>query len=324
TGRRLDAEWTMPSLRSYGGMDVVWTGAGFGLFYVERESGLWYLRLDRDGKPMSEPVLIEPDPRARQPAADLTTDGAFVLAWRHEAGDDPGFSACNSVLVPDEIRIRRVEIDGAMPGAVHRLLGASGGPDVATGASGFGVVYLQPDDHDAGRFFCALRFVKLDASLGDPRYVGILGEGMDGDVRWLPDQSRWVTAWTYSPNDADEPDGELRVAAIDASGTLDAPPIRNLLVDHGWTNTPVRVAVTPEVLAFVYSWLSNTRLSYLPADRMGVATALPRTIGVEPPSFFSVDAYGATGTADGFAVLSAEVQVSPPPTLVLRLFRGVP
>lgn len=318
TGRRLDLEWELPSLRSEGGMEVVWTGEGFGLFYVERESGLWYLRLDRNGKPLSEPVLIEADPRARQPAADLTADGAFVLAWRHEASDMSVFSACNSIDVPDEIRIRRVEIDGGMPGAVHRLLSASGGPDVATGASGFGVVYLEPHDHDAGRSFCALRFVKLDASFGDPRYVGILGEAADGDVRWVPDQSRWLTAWTYSPGSGD-PDAELRVAAIDATGTLDAPPVRNLLMDHDWTNTPVRVAVTPDALAFVYAWASNTCFSYLPTDRMGVATSLARVI-----RFGIVEAYGAIGTGDGFAVLSAEVGDVGPASLVLRLFRSVP
>ncbi len=317
TGRRLDAEWTMPSLRSYGGMEVVWTGAGFGLFYVELESGLWYLRLDREGKPMSEPVLVEADARARLPAADLTTDGAFILAWLHDGSDIPVWSACGPIDVPNEIRIRRVEIDGVTPGAVHRLPAAAGPPDVATGASGFGVVYLQP--WEADHRLCALRFVTLDASLGDPRYVGILGEGMAGDVRWIPDRSQWLTAWTYSPDPDVERIAELRVAAIEAGGALAAPPIRNRLIDHDWTNTPVRLAVTPDALAFGYA-LDGYDLRYLPADRMGVATSLARVIRFE-----AVRAYGATGTADGFAVLSAEsVDDAGPPGLVLRLFRGVP
>lgn len=75
------------------------------------------------------------------------------------------------------------------------------------------------------------------------------------------------------------------------------------LTDHGWTHTPVRVAVVPSALAFVHSWSDDMILEFLPADRTGVATSLPRVLrsGVS-----GVRAYAVTGTADGFAVLSAE------------------
>ncbi|MDI7269687.1 MAG: hypothetical protein QME96_16995, partial [Myxococcota bacterium] len=118
TGRRIDAEWALPEVELSGGLDLVWTGSGFGLFFSEgggfRDSRLWYLRLDVTGKPVGEPVLIEAGGSEMMPAADVGADGTIAVAWSSRGGS----SAMPGMLVG----VRRIDVDGTPIGPVHVMV----------------------------------------------------------------------------------------------------------------------------------------------------------------------------------------------------------
>ena len=309
TGRRIDAEWRMPSISNYGGLEVAWTGSGYGLFFADPSTGLWYLRLDAAGKPIGYPVLIEGDTRARAPTADLAPDGTFVVAWMHDSGTAPGWSACSRDSVPDITRVRRVTIAGDTPGPVITVdeMG-QGFPDIAAGDAGFGLVLsvqVEADPPDDG---CAFRFVRLDDTLEHAVQSGVLGGHMWGDITWLAAESKWVTAWAMYGDAADTTDGEIRVAFFDSDGTLAGPPVRNLAagVDH-YLDRPIRVAAGDGGLSLLTSWGAASHLSFFRTDRHGVAISPLRDISVPSSiSFLHFGSYNAVWTDGGFAVLFEE------------------
>ena len=300
SGRRLDDEWRMPTLRSYGGLEVVWTGSGFALFFGEWETGLWYLRLDAHGKPLGDPVLIEGDPRAMAPAADLAPDGTLVVAWVREEDSSVGWTWC----VPgslDLIRVRRIDVDGNLLGPVFTLDDtAQGPPDIATGDGGFGLVF--PVAAESWDNPCALRFERLDAALDHPVSSGVLGGGGSGDVKWVAAESRWVTSWGITLYAPDPPGSEVRVASFSADGILAGPPIRNLLAGGPeYVGIPVRIAAGDGGLSLVFGWgVTPLRVSYLRTDRHGVAVAPLHDV---ISTMMHLGSYNTVWTDEGFAVL---------------------
>ncbi|MBI5502497.1 MAG: hypothetical protein HY907_19795 [Deltaproteobacteria bacterium] len=306
-GRPIDAEWRLPSVGDYGGLEVVWTGTGFGLFFVDGLTGLWYLRLDAAGKPIGGPVLIEGDVRARAPAADLAPDGTFVVAWMHDSGSGDGWSTCTPDGSPDLTRVRRVTIAGATPGPVFTVDETGQGfPDIAAGEDGFGMAVSVQVGHEEG--FCSFRFLRLDDTLEHAAGSGVLGGYVWGDVKWIAADSRYVTAWAGEADESIGMESELRVAFFEPDGTLAGPPIRNSEGWPGWlTHRPVRVGAGDGGLALVtaFSGYSDERLSFLRTDRNGVAISpLRDLIEADPdgrPAHFG--SYNTVWTDGGFAVL---------------------
>ena len=307
-GRPIDVEWRLPSVSAYGGLEVAWTGSGFGLFFVDGMTGLWYLRLDATGKPMGGPVLIEGDVRARAPAADFAPDGTLVVAWMHDSGTGI-WSACSLDEPAALTRVRRVTIDGGTPGPVFTVDETGRGfPDVAAGDGGFGVtVSVQAGP---GEGYCAFRFLRLDETLEHVVGSGVLGGFVWGDVKWIAADSRYVTAWSGDAEGSPATESEFRVAFFEPDGTLAGPPIRNSGGGPGWaTDTPVRVAAGDGGLALVtrFTGHDDERLSFLRTDRRGVAISPLRDLveadpGGRPAHFGS---YNTVWTDGGFAVLFA-------------------
>ncbi|MBI5486805.1 MAG: hypothetical protein HY905_05705 [Deltaproteobacteria bacterium] len=305
-GRRIDAEWRLPTVLALpASAEVVWLGGGFGLFFTDR-SGLWYLRLDTAGKPLGSPVLVEAAWTVFAPAADVAPDGTIAVTWS---------SGCDGAEAHGwfTIRVRRIDFDGNRIGPVYVVDETAWGPaDIAAGTEGYGlVVPVEAGWPDGRGEFRALRFEKLDTGLDHPVYSGVLGNYGLGHVKWLKSESRWVTSWLAAP----EIDGfaNIRVAFFAADGTLAGPPVRNPLEgdDDGLS---VSIAAGGGGLTLFTEWAR--RLSYLRTDRHGVAISGLRDVdpGAEPPFLF-----GTTWADDGFAVIYSGGVGAP---LYLRLFES--
>ena len=286
TGRTLDAPWRYSSPAFYGGLELVWTGTRFALFYVDMRIGIFYMQLDWDGKPLTEPILVEPDPRARSPAADVTADG-FVLAWVRESGGADGWSWCSVDGAPDQIRVTKVGLDGtvrAAPVTVDET--AQGPPDVAAGDGGFGLT-MPVELGRAGS--CNVRFVRLDESLASPVYSGLIAPAGDGDVKWL--DGRYVTALAHYWEPAGGPaHSDVVVSWFAASGELEGPPVRNAVGD-AFLGSVLRIAAGDGGLALVGAWDSDQQLSFLRTDMAGVAVGPVRPVvdwatGFPPGAWF--------------------------------------
>ena len=307
-GRSIDAEWRMPSVWSSGGMEVVWNGDGYGLFFVDVATGLWYLRLDAHGKPMGDPVLIEGDTQARAPAADLAPDGTYVVAWMHESTATTGGSGVCSYDSPDITRVRRVTLEGATPGPVVTVdESGQGFPDIATGAGGFGLAISVQGEAPEGS--CAFRFLRLDETLESAVSSGVLGRLFWGDVKWLAAESRYVTAWAGPGEESESTGDELRVAFFEPDGVLAGPPVRNATDAPRWSmDRPVRIAAGDGGLSLVAAWNSDHRFSYLRTDAHGVAVAGLRDVRPTDTEeeLLRYAAYDAVWTDVGFAVLFSD------------------
>ncbi len=301
-GRRLDAEWRLPVVTNHTGLEVVWTGSGFGLFFAEMATGLWYLRLDAQGKPMGDPTLVEADPRARAPAADWIPDVGFVVAWLCETSA-AGMGGCDPAHPPDLVRARLVTVDGRLPGPVVTVdERAEGPPDVAVGSDGVGLVFPLRHASDVPPI-CAVRFVRLERDLRSPVHSGVLGQFKFGDVKWLSGESRWVTAWSISDDLPDVAVPEVRIAFFESDGTLAGPPVRNVVTEPHFFDGPMRLAAGDRGLLLLAAWDSVERLSYFRADRRGVLTSAARDVVPAASEIRSFRSYDVTWSEDGFAVL---------------------
>ncbi len=300
--RPLDADWVFDAAtwRS-DGIDLVWTGEGFGLFYAVFYEGIYYLRLDRTGKPIREPVLVEPDPTAQYVAADLAA-GGFALAWFvYRGGALPG---CDPREPASSTRMRLVGLDGSTSGPPLEVDSATtGGPDIATGDDGFGVAIAVTGT--AGHPECATRFVQVSADLSRIEGGGVLSDSDLPEVKWA--DGRWVQSWLDANRGADG-DGfaEACVARFAPGGMLDGPPLCDRLgwASEDWGMWGPKLAAGDGGLALVAAAFSGEWLFFLRTDSMGRAVGVPRD--VYRPHGSIIATYPAVNTVwamDGFAVL---------------------
>lgn len=303
-GELLGADWVYPTENPGHGTELVWTGSGFGLFFVDNTRGIFYLPLGPDGKPRGSPMLVEPDPQARSPAADLTPTG-FMLAWVTEGSGGLGLSWCGDWEGPiDTIRMRLVDFDGFTSGPPVMIEEMAGGPaDVATGEDGFGVTMMVNSSPETPS--CSFRFVRVSSDLAEAVYSGILSNGPAGDVGWL--DGHYTVAWPHF-NTMEGGRSEQCVAKFSPTGILERPPVCNdvtAVAGDGFGFT--RISAGDGGLALVFASDSDFRLSYLRTDQNGSAVDIPRSV-VGPvcnpyEMFCSFGPYGTTWTDNGFAVL---------------------
>jgi hypothetical protein len=283
------------------GHDLVWTGSGYGVFYASSADGIFFLRLDEDGKPVSDPLLVVDDPLAREPAADLTT-GGYVLVWV-TGGDDPvGMSFCSGGG-PNIAKIRLLDFLGASDGLAgpYTFLDTAGGPpDVATGEGGFGLTMMDytgiPGDN------CRYRFVHVNSELSEAVYSGYLGIGQGVEVDYVEDA--YVTSMASCRSIEDETSicNLLCVARYFPSGELGAPPVCNAIDTDTPLGHPPRLAHGDGGLSLLFGragtegrWLR----SFLRTDMAGVATGSHEDL----TSDILVDPYNIAAADFGFGAL---------------------
>jgi len=206
-GDVVDSGWTyaLPDM-SYG-LDLVWTGSEHGLFFDVSGRGIHLLRLDAEGKPIAGPIVIEPDPDAHSPSADLAEAG-YVVVW-------------SSGWIQARARLARLDggVDG-LPGPVALRDGTWGVMDVASGDGGYAISIEQfnPVTHTD-----SFRVLWASEDLSLVRSSGTLSNGLGGDVVWV--DGAYSTAWTHM-EDYGIPDWyDTCVARITAAGDLERAPV---------------------------------------------------------------------------------------------------
>ena len=275
-GRRFGSVWAIEAPWLWFGHDLVWNGAGYGLFFSDADRGIFFVRLDAEGKPLSPPVLVEPDPQARNPTADLA-DGGYVLAWVHEGYPGPGWSLCGGWSEPpDSTRLRLVGTYGETSGEPLIVEAESGGSvDVAAGDGGFGLSMWMNSSPAIPT--CAQRFAWVPADLSRVVGSGILSAGVVADVKWAA--GRYYTAWTHYDTMVGG-HGEVCVARFTPEGLLERPPVCNEVfpADAELGVSAARTAAGDEGLAVVVSGSTTADLFFLRTDLTGVAVGAPHEI----------------------------------------------
>jgi cysteine-rich repeat protein len=203
------------------GLDLSWTGRGFGLFFADDDIGIKLLLLDEEGKPISEPIVVVDDNTARAPAVDIYDD-QYILSWITE-GLGYGTSWCTIDDHPDTIQVRILELNGnstGLPGPIIIEANAGGPPDVAAGEGGFGISMLSNGSEEHP--YCSHKFMQVSSDLSSVRHSGTLSIGFSGDVGW--DGARYTTTWSHSPIDSTDNWGTC-VARFNRSGDLESAPV---------------------------------------------------------------------------------------------------
>lgn len=311
-GRRVGPMWSYDAGDLCVGHDLVWNGSGYGLFFADITRGVFLLRLDADGKPMGGPLLVEPDPQARSPAADLADEG-YVLAWTHETDDGHGWSVCGGWGPPeDSVRVRRVGTAGETAGdplIVEEA--ASGTVDIATGDGGFGLSIWMNSSPDLPS--CAQRFALLSDDFTRVVPSGILSDGATADVKWAT--GRYYTAWVHYDTMGGG-DAEICVARFSVDGRLeDAPVCTPSLAGSEWSS-PVRTAAGDGGLATVVADDYGQQFLFLRTDLRGAAVAPPYPIVTcdappRPDCPAGVGNYNAAWADRGFGVIFTGHFVTP-------------
>jgi hypothetical protein len=232
TGRQIDAEWSYDEgSEVYDGLDLVWTGEGFGLFLVDEARGVLYVRLEPTGKPVGAAILVEADPLARAPAA-AWTGADFALAW---VAKSAGSGWCPCGAAPDcggRIRVKRVAL-GGITGPTTTVEVEGGTPlNLVEGDDGIGIVFGIGGSSDGT---CPLRFVRLADDLAEGVSSGVLSppRGTSSFGFRTPVVSSggsYTVGWTDCASCL-YPGIEYRfcVARFSASGELLAAPVCNPL-----------------------------------------------------------------------------------------------
>jgi cysteine-rich repeat protein len=304
-GEPLDADWVYwPGTRLNGSTDLVWTGSGFGLFFADATFGIYYMRLSPEGKPLSDPVIVEPDPSARAVAADLTVEG-FVIDWTTEGNPGSGTSWCGDWNGPDDtVRLRLVDFDGTTYGPPLMVEDKAGGPaDVSTGDGGYGLTV--PVNSSPEFESCSLRFVRVDETLTSVVYSGILSNGNVGDVVWI--DGHYMVGWSHFEGYEGE-NTEICVASFSASGNLEAAPTCNNVTPPVMEGAyATRMAAGDNGLALVFVSDSDQQMHYLRTGLNGravmPAASVVGSMCVPYMTFCFFGAYGTTWADQGFAVL---------------------
>lgn len=181
-GRPAGPDWRYPA-SDFASVRLVWTGEGFGLFHIDRGSGIVMLRLDPDGKPYWPPVLAVPDGTARSFDADWT-GAEFVVAWTSGAPGAPMSCAPSSGALM--LRVALVDRFGTLrdsPAPITVEDEAFGMINVAAGDLGFAVSFSGRGPHTYLGASCAPRVLWIDRELGRAIPSGMLSDhGMIRDV----------------------------------------------------------------------------------------------------------------------------------------------
>ena len=233
-GVPMDPGWTYPASVRTTGVEMVWLGDGFALFFDLQGTGIVLLFLDPDGKPRGDPILVIPDPGAKAPAVDLA-EGGFVVAWVSSPGT--WFVGCEDPATGCAIVVQRLSMDGSTAGMAGPVILEDtpyGIPDVATGEDGFGIT-MGVGPYTSSSF----RFVKASQDLGAFTYSGILGEGNPGDL--VTADGGWSTAWILHGSSTGMYHN-LCAAHFAGSGDLAYPPV----CSDAW-GTPTASGVSPQV-----------------------------------------------------------------------------
>ncbi len=278
-GRPAGFDWRYPAT-DFAAVRLVWTGEGFGLFHIDRGSGIVMLRLDPDGKPYWPPVLAVPDATAQDFDADWTGE-EFAVAWTSGAPGAPMSCAPSSGALM--LRVGLVDRLGALQAIPAPLTvedEAFGMINVAAGVLGFAVAFSGRGPETYLGASCAPRILWIDRELGRVVPSGMLSDhGMIQDVGDAGDE--FAVAWSL--RDGDDLFSRICSARFGASGgdLLDAPGCLDVVASGLADSTMgLRMALRDLGAALLVAVESSPpeplrRLLLLNVDRRGVLVGEP-------------------------------------------------
>lgn len=285
-GTTLDTEWEALRANHTRGLDLVWTGRGYTLFYVIRGEGIFIIRLSPTGKPISGPAIVVDDPCARFPRADFAGAG-HALSWHvsdyydddhpcHGEGRNPEAGVQLSLLADDST-------GSLLEGPLHVYAGRPSCQDVAAGSGGFGLVSRTPQDLSDEDF----SFFLVDEALSEVVTSGTLSLGIYPRVMF-GDGLYWV-AWRHLEED---PEGgvsetdELCIARLSTEGMLVAAPVCTTLGGYQMFSGPTIAfgdgGLGIVVGAFPPDSSDPGHLLFLRTDSAGVLVGEPLEVDVFP------------------------------------------
>lgn len=313
-GHLVDAGWAygLPEPSDYGddqnaGLDLVWTGDRFALFFAEMDRGILLMFLDANGKPLGSPVLVEPDPVARAPSASQTSDG-FVLVWSTIEWPPPSGSVeCGEHWGGPlrSTRMRLLAADGSttgFPGPILLEENPGLSADVVAGDIGFGIVSgvnVTEEHHE-----CSFRFIRSSLDLSSLVFSGYLSDGAGGEVVWHDDH--YMTAWTHEDDDVEET-VETCVARFTSRGDLARPPVCDFAYYGVGSSHPINTRLDAGIhgLGIIYAMHPDEggafNLFFLATDSIGAAVADDYLVTSDLEPFTAI--YAIKWATDAFGVM---------------------
>lgn len=224
-GLLLEPEWTHELEGVAVGIDLVWSGDGYGFFFADSGTGVYFLWLDDEMKPTGAPLLVVEEPRVAEIAADWNGEN-FVLLW--VVFTDRERPACHDPSGTDAVAetwARLIGPRGQREGRVGPTLVDDWSewhqsPDVAADGEGFLLLTFPgaTEEHPE----CAAQLLRLDGELFVEHSSGSLSESSGGSV--IPSGDGFVAAWSRSGLRREAPPSICQVA-IDHEGYLESAPL---------------------------------------------------------------------------------------------------
>jgi len=274
--------------------ELLWTGDGFAVFFVDPAVGILFVRLDAAGVELGEPVVVVPEPEAREPSA-AEVGGGFVLAWAADPAGDSVPRWCQIPAEPRAIRVRVVREDGSsagLPGPVTIEEDAGWPPDVAASGDGFAVTLSRNRTTEDPA--CPVRVVRLDGALGEATDSGTLSGGGPAEVHATA--GGYVVSWLVAGDAATRGRDDWCLALFSGDGDL----VRSPLCKPGLSAEPasaIRLAAGDRGYALVgRSGIFPLGLIFLRTDLSGAA------VNAFSVGDVTLGGFGVTWAGDGFAV----------------------
>ena len=198
------------------GMDLLWDGSNYYLFFSLDLHGVYFLVLNEFGIPIFGPSIIISDPFAEAIAVDFAPEG-FVIVWLSSV-DDTRY-----------LMLSEVYYDGSLFGSSDPAILADNvvlTPDVACGSNGYGVTMNVSGYPDYPHF--SNLFVFIDEDISEFVYSGFLSNGYGGDVIWF--DGSYYSVWTHWEI-LGEPI-EVCVSIFSRNGFLGGPPVCSMVTSE--------------------------------------------------------------------------------------------
>jgi cysteine-rich repeat protein len=302
-GERLDDEWIAESVIWATGLDLVWTGEHYALFFSNL-GNLFMMLLNSTGKKLSDPSILTGDPCLSMSSAELASEG-HAVAWDIEEYIEGGI---DEICVGNDehsalgayVSLFADDSSGSMlAGPLQVIAGQQTFSDIAASSYGFAIASVSRLDI---RQLGSVSFMSIDEEISGVVSATNLSHGVDRPSVVFGGEEYWVV-WNHEeddePVDGDSEIDELCVARFSPVGVLVDAPTCIAPTGSGHLGEP-RISFGDGGLGIVVS--TEFGLLFLRTDSAGVVVGEP--LEVDPlGGEYGHGPYAIVWVDTGFAVL---------------------